>query len=258
MALAVSSVGSAMHADQVVDAQVAIDRFIEASHALDGHALAAGVRIDDQRVSAGDHADGVAGDRGQRMRDGRDRADDAERGVLDHRQPMVAAKDLAAEKLDARRLFAQRLELFDFVNEATDLGLVHFHRAELDALLDRDAAYVVDDSLAVFDGPLGELLEGFAGRGHGFVHVLEDAIAAAVAASDSSDGSAVRGPFHLGQHLLDNAADDFFSGLHVGRFLECANHGRSRAFVGGSCVIRRFSRGCKRSSVRRGPYRRCR
>ena len=78
-------------ANQVVDAQVAIDGLVEAAHALDCDTLAAGVRIDDQRIAAGDHAHGVAGDRGQRVRDRRNRADDAERSMLDDGQAMVAA-----------------------------------------------------------------------------------------------------------------------------------------------------------------------
>ena len=138
-------------ADQVVDAQVAVDRLVEAPHAFGRDALAAGMRVDDQRVAAGDHADRVAGDRGQRVRDRRDRADHAERGVLDDRQAVIAAEHFAAQELDARRPLAERLELFDLVLQPADLGLFHLHRAQLDALVDGDAADVVDDPLAVFD-----------------------------------------------------------------------------------------------------------
>ena len=53
------------------------------------------MRIDDHGVAAGDHVDRVAGDRGERMSDRRDRADHAERGVLDHGQAVVAAEHLA-------------------------------------------------------------------------------------------------------------------------------------------------------------------
>ncbi len=61
-------------ADQVVDAQVAGDGLVEAAHALGRHPPPAGMRIEHHRVAGGDHADGVAGDGGQRMghrRDGR-------------------------------------------------------------------------------------------------------------------------------------------------------------------------------------------
>ncbi len=96
------------HANQVVDSQVAVDRLVEPSHAFGGDALAAGMRIDDQRVAAGDHADRVAGDRRQRMRHRRDRADHAERSVFDHGQPVVAAEHLASQELDAGRSLAER------------------------------------------------------------------------------------------------------------------------------------------------------
>ena len=129
------------------------------------------MRIDDQRVAAGDHADGVAGDRRQRVRDRRDRADDAERGVLDDGQAVIAAEHFAPHELDAGRALAERLELFDLVLQPADLGFFHLHRAQLDALVDRDAADVVDDPLAVFDRPLAELLEGLGRGGHGFVDV---------------------------------------------------------------------------------------
>ena len=38
-------------ADQVVDAQVAVDRLVEAAHAFGRDLLAAGMRIDDDRVA---------------------------------------------------------------------------------------------------------------------------------------------------------------------------------------------------------------
>ena len=141
-------------ADEVVDPQVAVDRLVEPADALGGDALAAGVRVDDHRVAAGDHAHGVAGDRGQRVRDRRDGADDAERGVLDDAQPVVAAEALLREELDAGRALAEDAELLDLVGQPADLGFLHLHRAELDALVDRDAADVVDDAAAVVDRAL--------------------------------------------------------------------------------------------------------
>ena len=97
----------------------------------------------------------------------RDGADDAEGGVLDHRQAVVAAEHLAAEELHAQRPLAQRLELFDLVRQPADLGLFHLHRAQLDALVDGDAADVVDDPAAVVQRHGREAVEGLGGRGHG-------------------------------------------------------------------------------------------
>ena len=88
---------------------------------------------------------GVAGQRGQRVGHRGHHADHAEGGVLDHGQAVVAAEDLAPHELDARAAQAERLELLDFVRQAADLGLFHFHRAQLGALLDQQAhlmAYV--------------------------------------------------------------------------------------------------------------------
>ena len=114
---------------------------------------------------------------------GRDRADHAERGVLDDGQAVVAAEHLAPQELDAGRAFAERLQLLDLVLQPADLGLFHLHRAELDALVDRDAADVVDDPLAVFDASARESCsKASRGGGDGLVDVGEDAEAARVAA----------------------------------------------------------------------------
>ena len=52
-------------ADEVVDAQVAVNRFVVAADAFRGDALAAGMRIENRRVSRGNHGNGIAGERGQ-------------------------------------------------------------------------------------------------------------------------------------------------------------------------------------------------
>ena len=122
--------------------------------------------------------------RGQRVGHGRDGADHAERGVLDDGQAVIAAEDLAAQELDARRTLAQRLELLDLVRQPADLRLLHFHRAQLDALVDGDAADVGDDARAVFERAAGKPLERLARRGHRLVDVGEQAEAALVAAAD--------------------------------------------------------------------------
>src|SRR5262249_10948908 len=160
------------------------------------------------------HAHGVTRDRGQRVRDRRDRADDAERRVFDHGQAMVAAEDLAAHELDAGRLFAERLELFDLMHQAADTRLFHFHRAELDRLLDRDTANVADDPLAIFDGAVRKLVKGFGGRGDRLVHAREDAEAAVKAATVRRRWHATIGRqlrrTDAGEYFLNNAANNGF------------------------------------------------
>ena len=67
---------------QVVDADGFVDRLVEKLHALAGDACPAGMRIADQGVAGGEHVDGVAGQRRQRVRHRRDDADDAEGSVF--------------------------------------------------------------------------------------------------------------------------------------------------------------------------------
>ncbi len=63
---------------------------------------ARGMGVEDDRVARGQHVDRVARQRRQAVRDRRDRADDAERGVVGERQAVVARVVVGAEVLDAR------------------------------------------------------------------------------------------------------------------------------------------------------------
>ena len=145
------------------------------------------------------------------MGHGGDRTNHAEGRVFDDCQAVVAAKNLAAHELDAWRPLAERFEFFDLVLETTDFGLFHFHRAQFDRLLDRNAANVVDDPLALFDRPFAERLEGVGGRGHRFVDAVEDAKTTGIAAAIHGRAG---GGSHAREHLLDDAANQFFGGLH--------------------------------------------
>ncbi len=201
------------HAHEVVDPQVAVDRFVVASDALGGDLLAAGVRVEDHGVARGDHADGVPGNGRQRVRYGGDRPNHAERGVLDHGQPVVAAIDLAPHELDAGGHEAERLDLLDLVLQAADPGLFHLHRAELDALVDGDAADVRDHPAALLDRAAGEPLEGVAGGGHGLVRVGEEAEPPDVRPLGQRRGRTAVGT-EPAEHFLNHIADDGFVDLH--------------------------------------------
>ncbi len=146
--------------DEIINAEIVVDCLVEAAHAFGGDLLAARMGIDDERIPTGDHAHGITRDRWQRVRHRRDAADDPKRRVFNHGETVVPAKDLAAEKLDTRCLFAECLELFDLVNKATNLCFVHFHRAEFDTVVDRNSADVVDDPLAVGHRSFAQLVEG--------------------------------------------------------------------------------------------------
>ena len=163
--------------DEVVDPKVAVNRLIEAAHPLGGHLLATRMGIDDDGVAAGDHAHGIAGDRGEGVGNRRDRADDAKWSMLNHGQAVVATEYLAPHELDARRPLAEDFQLLDLVGEAADLRLVELHRAELDRILDRDSADVGDCPAPPLDAEALELKEGLLGGPHRFIDACEDAVA---------------------------------------------------------------------------------
>ena len=62
---------------------------------------ARGVGVEDHGVARGQHVDGVGSQRRQAVGDRRDRADDAERGVVGQRQAVVAGGVLGPQVLDA-------------------------------------------------------------------------------------------------------------------------------------------------------------
>ncbi len=166
------------HADQIVDADFARDRFVESANSFGGNPLARWMRIDDDRVAAGDHADRVAGDRRQACVTGviAPMTPNGARSMT--ARPWSPLKHFGFQELDTRRSFAERLQFFDLVFESTDLGFVHLHQPEFVALLDRDAANDVDDSLAIFQRSLAQLLERGTGRGDRRIGIIEDAVLA--------------------------------------------------------------------------------
>ena len=94
--------------------------------------------------------------------------------------------------------------------------------------------------------PLAELLEGLGGGGHGLVDAGEHAEAAGIAAAVDRRGGTRA---HPRQHLLDNAANQFFGGLHGDReSLACRANGLEWVMAG-------RLRGETRSCDRRGPCR---
>ena len=139
-------------------------------------------------VAAGDHAHGVAGDRGERVGDRRDRADHAEGGVLDDGQAMVTAKHLAPHEFHAGRPLAEHLELFDLVFQPADLRLDKLHAAEFLGVVDRDPSDVVDRLAPAFHAQPLELLERLRGSGDGVVDAVENTVSARERAGASRAG----------------------------------------------------------------------
>src|SRR6266545_77559 len=79
------------------------DRFVEKNDRL--HAAVFRVRMDveDDAVPGREHSDRIADDRGSRIGDRRDRADDSERRRLDESQTMVAGRGDRSQVFDSRR-----------------------------------------------------------------------------------------------------------------------------------------------------------
>ena len=84
-----------------------------------------------------------------------------------------------------------------------DFGFLHFHRAQFNALVDRNAADVVDNSLARFQAMLAELIERGIGGGHGIV----DAVEHAVPADETAATRWRRRRFDFREHLFDDGTN---------------------------------------------------
>ncbi len=89
------------HANQIVDADIFVDRLVESFDAFSRNFAAAGMRVNDQGVATGNHADGVSRDRGQRVGHRRDSADNAKRCMFDNRQSTISAVGLSRQELGA-------------------------------------------------------------------------------------------------------------------------------------------------------------
>ncbi len=114
--------------EQVFQSGRLVNRPVEAANAFAGDPCPGRMRIEDDRVARRDHADDIAGQRGERVGDRRDGADHAERGILGHREAVVAAGGVALEELDSRHKFDD-LQFLDFVVEAADLRLLELEPA---------------------------------------------------------------------------------------------------------------------------------
>src|SRR5437773_6510643 len=124
------------------------------------HAGAAGMSIEDHRVASREHADGVAGQRRQRVSHRRDGADDAKGSIFRKRDTIFAAARLRSQELNARRPLAGNDEFFDLVLKPADFGFFHFFTAKRLGLIDADSTNAVHRFAAIFQAALLELLLG--------------------------------------------------------------------------------------------------
>src|SRR5262245_7506790 len=109
-----------------------------------------------------------------------DGTDHAERRMFNDCQPMVATEGFGAQELNTRRAFAERLQFFNLVLQSADLRFFHLHRAELNTLVDRDAANMRYDATTFLDGARRKLFKGIASCRSRLLHVREYSIASRI------------------------------------------------------------------------------
>ena len=195
-------------ADAIVDPDFGSDRLVESAHTLGSYLASARVRIDHQGIPTGDHADGIAGDRRERVGHRGNRSDDAEGSVFDDGQAAISAVAFGSEEFDPGGLFTEGFELCDFVFKSSDLGFLHLHRSEFLALADRDTSDDVDDLFAVFDRSLLELLESGSSRGDCIVDVVEQTRVTAIWVGRTGPREVQSWACGLAAHLADDLFDD--------------------------------------------------
>src|SRR5262249_45628830 len=161
---------------------------------------------DNERVSAGDHADHIAGQRRQRMGDRRDRTDDSERSVFSEGQAMVPREALGLEELDPRNELDD-LEFLDLVIEPADFRFFEFRTAEFFSLLFSNLADTFDRLAAVFEPALRKLAEAFGRRLDRLIDRLEDPPRSVARPAGSGD---IWPAPKLGEDFLNDLPDGCF------------------------------------------------
>ncbi len=126
-----------------------------------------GCGVEDDSVAGGKHVDGVAGEGGEAVGDGRDGADHAEGGVVGERQAAIAGGVVGAEVLHAGDRGDRDVQLRDLVIEPADLGLFEFLATEFLSLLEADPLDELDGTVAVAERSAAEGLKGRLGGGDG-------------------------------------------------------------------------------------------
>ena len=157
-------------ARDVFNAGLAVNGLVVGAHGHGGASRRAGMRVEHHGVAGGDDVDDVAAQRGNRMRAGRDRANDAERRVFLQRDAVIAAAPVRPQPVHAGNELDD-LQLLDLVVEPADLGFVEFDPApRLGVFLGQG----LDDSSILRRRPcLLPIFKNRCGRRAGFVGILE-------------------------------------------------------------------------------------
>src|SRR5580704_7544709 len=173
------------------------------------------MRVEDDRVARSNHAHYVAGQCRQRVGDGRDGTDDAERCVLRHSEPVVAARRVALEKLDARHELDD-VQLLNLVVEPADFCLFKFEPPQLVGLFVTNAVNAGDGLGPIGQRGIAKFLETVI-RGRDCL--VDGAENAPIAAARRAVAARPGGPStQLGEHLLHDLPNGLFVGLNHGLF----------------------------------------
>ncbi len=140
----------------------------------------AGMGVGDERISRGDHVDGVGRQRGNAVRHRRNHADDTEGGEFFQAQAVGSAGSVGLQIFDAGHEF-EDLELFDLVIEPADFRLGQLHRAPLAGVLFGDRLDQLHDAVAIVHRELHELLLGLACGGNAVVDFRVNAVTSGAA-----------------------------------------------------------------------------
>ena len=144
------------------------------------------------------------------MRHGQHSTDDAERRVLFHRDPVIAAHAARLEPLDTRHEL-HNFELRNLVFESADLGLIKLELAPDLRVSSAEVFDNLDDFRATRDALVAELLKRGLGSGAGLLHVIKYAETRTAAARRRGSGSGFRlaGARRYGRGTAEAAHDVF-------------------------------------------------
>ena len=173
--------------DDVINSDLAEDRFVVGAHGHGGAAGPTGMRIEDDGISGGHHVDDIAGESGDRVSDWQNRADDTEGRVFLEGDATIAAHRVRLEPLGAGDVFGD-LELGDLVVDAADLGLLHLEAAPWLGVCDGHAFDDFDHLGATRDAEFFQLEVGVGGGVGGFVNAGENPALAGLTTATAAAG----------------------------------------------------------------------
>ena len=126
-----------------------VNRLVKSANSLASDSLSGRMRVEHDRIACRQHADDVAGQRGERMRHRSNGSDDAERSIFGDRQTVVTAHRVASERFDTGNQLDD-LQLFNLMIQPADLGFFQFQPAEFFGLFGTNSIDTLNGLGAIF------------------------------------------------------------------------------------------------------------